>query len=53
MKFSCFGCKSDLSIPFWTCETCQSWAWCGNCDKGSSEVHPHYQTDKHKEYLMI
>lgn len=53
MKFFCFGCKKDLSIPFWCCETCQNWFWCGQCNKGSSETHPHYQTDSHVEYIMI
>lgn len=51
-RTSCFSCGEDCGIPYWACEICQNWFWCGKCKQIENETHAHYQR-KHELYLII
>lgn len=43
-------------IPYWGCETCQNWYWCGKCDKSivpkAHQNHCHYFRDHHLHLII-
>jgi len=54
MKAQCFSCGDECMLPYWGCETCQNWYWCGKCEssKGNNGRHCHYQSNHHLHLIM-